>query len=69
MVLITYALSRSLNVHIQLSSGATSLTFGLQLHLIGYSVYGSSERSGQNAYFAACRWDKYQNYLRWLKSL
>ena len=41
-------LSLPLNIHVQLSSGARSLMFGLSFHIFLCFVYVSSEGPGQN---------------------
>ena len=49
MELIGYAISHSLNIYVQLSSGAEGLVFGLSLHLLLYVLHVSSEGSGKTA--------------------
>ena len=46
---VSHMRSHSLNMHAQLSSGASSLNIGLSLHLSHYLQCASSEGSGETA--------------------
>ena len=43
-------ISHSLNIHVQLSSGAKGLNFGMSLHLNLYFVYVSNEGSDETVH-------------------
>ena len=73
MELIVYAISHSLKIYVQLSSGAEGLVFGLSLHLPLYFLHGSSEGSGKTAHLrslvkaiTACLSNKHQSLMRWI---
>ena len=67
------SVNSSSNAHAQPSSWATSLIFGLTLHLLPYFMWANSEGFGATARmrrlawaFAGCLCDKYHNRMGWL---
>ena len=62
------------NMHAQLSTGATHLTFGQTLHLLPYFMCANSKGSGETAWMRSLAWaftvrlcSKYHNLMSWLK--
>ena len=49
-MLIAYAQVPLINAHVDISSKARGLHFGLCIHLLLYFVYASSEGSGESAH-------------------
>ena len=56
LVLITYTKCQSLNMHVQLSSGAIYLKLGMSLYLHHYFVYARSEGSGETVLMHSLAW-------------
>ena len=63
------------NAHVQPSSGARCLIFGLTLHLLPYLMCVNSEGSGESVWMRRLAWafagrlcDKYRNLMSWLIS-
>ena len=72
LVLISYALSRSSNIHTQLCSGARDLNFDLSLYICSCSLCASNEGSGETTH-SHCKVspkpsliNKYQKLMNWL---
>ena len=65
--------TRSSNTHVQSSSGARCLIFGLTLRLLPYFMFANSNGFGETARMRRLAWafagrlcDKYHNLMSWL---